>query len=299
MLHVSKPYCDKITATSHQSSFPIYSQHFADLAESIGGRVHINEQDRKDIRLANNESIIIQDQHKLTRVTINGQACATLRLLGHFGEALGIVGQLPHKVTEIHTKVDVHGDNLPALLAVASSEALASGFCSVPSTACRAMVEVRPDEQLSHNTYIGTRKAEIQRVIYDKRLERHFRGYRKFDESIDELSVELRTKSGVTRKGLSLRDAYEAEPLFWHYMSEFPIIDQYRPADVKPWESSGSGFVVDRKMRTPADRLKDWLMFGDHRTMFRVANDLGMLDEVIKDLIMQSKKYKRDNKLAR
>ncbi len=290
MLAVSKPYCDKITATLEAGEFMRLGLQFTDLAESIGGSTDINQEGYRSIRLKDNEQILVQVQHNLSRVTINGRACATLRLMGLFGEALGIIGASPHRVTQIHAKVDVHGDNLTSKLAKISRLALASGFDKVPNTSCRSLVEVRPDGKLARNTYVGKAKAEMQRVVYDKRLERHIRGYKQFDESIDELSFELRVQKGVTRKGLSLNDAYCPQSLFWHYMDNFPVIGSYKPAGIVPWLSSGSGFETIRVMRTPVEKVIDYERFGEWKSVFRIASKCGKLTELLRSMTAEARR---------
>jgi len=284
MLAVSNPYCDKITATLDSSEFVRVGREFHEIAESLGGKTEHQDLSSRSLRFRDNEQILVQQSRNLTRVTINGRAIATLRLLGRFGEALGVVGAAPHRVTQIHAKVDVFGDDLPGHLARYNDLALSVGVHGVEATKNRAMVEVRPDSVLAKNTYVGTRKAELQRCVYDKRLERHIRGYSNFDETPDELSVELRVQKGVRRAGLSLRDAFDVRPMFWYYMADCPIVGAYKPTDTPAWESSGSGFECERKMRTPEEKVRDFDLYGDWRHMFEVAQKCGRLPELIRSM---------------
>jgi len=290
MIVVSSPYCDKITATLEEQEFHRLGSHYNDLAESIGGRTDVLADGYRSIRLKDNEQILVQVQHKLARVTLNGRACATLRLLGLFGEALSIIGESPHRVTQIHAKVDVNGDDLTEKLSAYSEQALALGLCSVPNTSCRSLIEVRPDGKQARNTYVGKSTAEMQRVVYDKRLERHFRGYRKFDDSVDEISVELRVQKGVTRKGLCLNDAYDVSPLFWHYMGDCPLVGSHKPSDVKPWVSVGSGFDTARRMRSKLDKVMDYERFGDFLGYFKLAHEVGYLPELLKTMTTHARR---------
>jgi len=284
MLSVSESYCDKITATLEAGEFNRLCEEYNDLVESVGGRTDVRSDGYRSLRLKDNEQILVQVQHKLARVTLNGRACSTLRLLGMFGEALGIIGSSPHRVTQIHAKVDVHGDNLPKKLAKYSALALSAGVHQVKPTSCRSLVEVRPDGVQSPNTYVGKAKAEMQRVIYDKRLERHIRGYRDFNDSIDELSVELRVQKGVTRAGLCLQDAFDTNPLFWHYMAECPLVGSYKPKTVSKWVSHGSGFESQRTMRSKLDKVKDYDRFGDYITYLKLAHEVGYLPDLLKSI---------------
>lgn len=281
MLAISEAYCDKVTATLDASDFVTVGQEFNEIAESLGGKTDIHELGIRSVRFRDDEQILIQQNRNLTRVTINGRAVSTLRLLNRFGEALGVIGARPHRVTQIHAKVDVHGDNLPGALAEYSDRALSVGIYGVEPVKSRAMLEVRPDNQIAKNTYVGTRKAELQRAVYDKRLERHFRGYAEFDKTPDELSVELRVQKGVRRAGLSLRDAYDVRPMFWEYMRECPLIGSYRPVGVPEWVSSGSGFEFERRVRSPEQKVRDYDLYGEWRSVFALAHGCGQLDSLL------------------
>lgn len=284
MLVLSDAYCDKVTATLDASEFVRVGQEFHEIAESLGGKTEVQELGIRSLRFRDNEQILVQQNRNLTRVTINGRAIATLKMLSRFGEALGVIGAAPHRVTQIHAKVDVFGDDLPGILSRYSDTALTVGVQGVEPIKNRAMVEVRPDNQLAKNTYVGTRKAELQRCVYDKRLEREVRGYAKFDETPDELSVELRVQKGVRRAGLSLRDAFDVRPMFWNYMADCPIVGAYKPSDVPVWSSTGSGFECERKVRSLEQKVRDFDLYGDWRHMFELARDCGLLPELMRSM---------------
>lgn len=284
MLAISNPYCDKVTVTQQETEFHRVGMEYTDLAESMGGHVEINDQNIRSIRLADNEQILVQLQRKLTRITLNGRACAALRLAGNFGEALGIAGSAPHRVTQIHAKVDLFGDNLPSKLHLFTKQIMNKGFDNLRPTSCRSIVEVRPDKQHAHNVYIGKKTSEIQRAIYDKRLERHEKKYKDFDESIDEISIELRVQKGITRAGLSLNDAYDVESLFWQYMSDISLISSLKPKHVKSWVSTGSGFECLRTIRTPEEKILDYEKYGEWKSKFKQAHACGKLEALLKSM---------------
>lgn len=289
-IHVSEVYTDKITATADRSEFIPMCQDFTDLVESMGGRVSVLDDGYRELRLPDNEQILLEVKHRVARATINGRACAALRAAKRFAEALAIIGSRPHRVTQIHAKVDTYGDDLPARLAQVSAAALTEGLFGQSADKSRSLVEVRPDGQQAVNTYIGRAKAEMQRAYYDKRLERHVRGYRGFDESCDEVSVELRVQKGVRRAGLSLRDAYDPRAMFWHYMADCPLVGPYKPAEVGEWEVTGSGFDLEPyKRRTAVERVQDWERFGDWIGIFRQAAEAGVLEDLLRSLNSRGK----------
>lgn len=290
MLSVTEPYCDKMTATLDASEFVRCGQEFHEIAESMGGKTDIHELGIRSVRFRDGEQILVQQNRNLTRVTLNGRAIASLRILGRFAEALGVIGAAPHRVTQIHAKVDVFGDNLPEQLARYSDLALSVGIHGIEPVKSRAMLEVRPDGQIAKNTYVGTRKAELQRCVYDKRLEKSVRGYAEFDKSPDELSVELRVQKGVRRAGLSLRDAYDVRPMFWEYMADCPIVGAYKPTDAPVWSSTGSGFECGRKVRSPEQKVRDYDLYGDWRQVFELASRCGQLESLLHSMQSRAKK---------
>jgi hypothetical protein len=290
MLSVSEPYCDKVTATLDASEFVRCGQEFHEIAESMGGKTDVHELGMRSVRFRDGEQILVQQNRNLTRVTLNGRAIASLRIMGRFAEALGVIGAAPHRVTQIHAKVDVYGDDLPGHLARYSDLALSVGIHGIEPVKSRAMLEVRPDNRISKNTYVGTRKAELQRCVYDKRLEKSVRGYADFDKSPDELSVELRVQKGVRRAGLSLRDAYDVRPMFWQYMADCPIVGPYKPADAPVWSSSGSGFECERKVRSPEQKVRDYDLYGEWRQVFEIASRCGQLEILLHSMQSRAKK---------
>lgn len=293
MLSVSNPYCDKVTCTLDASEFVSVGQEFHELAESMGGKTEVHELAIRSLRLRDGEQILVQSTRSYTRVTINGRACSTLRLLNRFGEALGIIGSRPHRVTQIHAKVDVHGDELVQKLSDYSDQALNAGLHGVEPTKSRAMLEVRPDNKISKNTYVGTRQAELQRCVYDKRLERHIRGYSEFAKAIDELSVEIRVQKGVRRAGLSLNDAYDVSTMFWHYMADCPIVGSHKPSQVGEWVTHGSGFECERKLRSPEQKVRDYDLYGDWRSALALAHSCGMLEVLLDSINSHGRKLLR------
>jgi hypothetical protein len=279
-----------MTATLDASEFVRCGQEFHEIAESMGGKTDIHELGIRSVRFRDGEQILVQQNRNLTRVTLNGRAIASLRILGRFAEALGVIGAAPHRVTQIHAKVDVFGDNLPEQLARYSDLALSVGIHGIEPVKSRAMLEVRPDGQIAKNTYVGTRKAELQRCVYDKRLEKSVRGYAEFDKSPDELSVELRVQKGVRRAGLSLRDAYDVRPMFWEYMADCPIVGAYKPTDAPVWSSTGSGFECERKVRSPEQKVRDYDLYGDWRQVFELASRCGQLESLLHSMQSRAKK---------
>jgi hypothetical protein len=296
MTQISTVYCDKIVCTSSPESYSQLGLAFNELVESCGGRTERYEDGYREIRMPENGSIILQQNKNWSRISINGKACAELRLLKRFNEALGIIGTVPHKVTQLHTKVDYRTDSTPKVLKRLDKLAKSGLVFALDYTKCQTMPVMRPDRQISNNLYAPKVQAEKQVCYYDKTLERHVKGFLPewLNGSMDEnLSVELRLSGRVTRKGLSLRDASEPEPMFWNYMVDCPIIGKYRPVSVPEWSSIGSEYHYDIKKRTDDEKLTDLLRFGgDYLLICKLAVLLGRESEVTKEVARAMKNCK-------
>lgn len=293
---ISSVYCDKIVCTSAPEHYSDLGLALNELVESCGGRTERYEDGYREIRMPENGSIILQQNKNWSRVSINGKACAELRLLKRFNEALGIIGTVPHKVTQLHAKVDYRPKSSPKVLNRLDKLAKAGLVFGVDYTKCQTMPVMRPDRQISNNLYVPKIQAEKQVCYYDKTLERHVKGFLPVwvNDSMDEnLSVELRLSGRVTRKGLSLRDASEPEAMYWHYMVDCPIIGKYCPLDVPEWSSMGSEYHHEIHKRTDNEKLNDLLRFGgDYLLICKLAVLLGRESEVTKEIARAMKNCK-------
>jgi hypothetical protein len=268
---------------------------FNELVESCGGKTERYEDGYREIRLPDYGLILLQQNKNWSRVSINGKACSELRLLKRFNEALGIIGTVPHKVTQLHAKLDYRTKSTPAVLNRLDNLARSGVVFGVDYQKCQTMPVMRPDRQISKNLYVPKIQAEKQVVYYDKTLERHVKGFLPewVNGSMDEnLSVELRLSGRVVRKGLSLRDASEPQAMFWHYMADCPIIGKYRPVGVPEWASIGSEYAYAIVKRSDDERLDDYLRFGgDYLHICKLAVALGRQAEVLKEFNRQFKKH--------
>jgi len=290
MSSFSEVYCDKVVCTSQPENFPALGQAFNELAESCGGRTEVIEDNYREVRMPNGGLILLQQAKNWSRVSINGRACAELRLHKRFGEALGVISTVPHKVTQFHVKGDLRTGSTPRLLHRLDKIALAGKLFGIDYEKCQTMPTMRPDRQISKNLYAPKVQAEKQVVYYDKTLERYKAGMLKEWSDDENLSVELRVSGRVTRSGISLRDVSECAPLFWHYMSDCPIVGKYRPVGVPEWSSVGSGYEYPIKKRSDDEKLSDMLRFGgDFIQVARLAVQLGRQDEFLATINHQFK----------
>jgi len=113
---------------------------------------------------------------------------------------------------------------------------------------------------------VGNRKsAETTAIVYDRRSDAIQKG--KPDPG-HVVRTEIRT--GVP--GLTLKDAYEPEPLFWHFAS--PTFGQ-RPAGVPEWDAWGEGFRITPPQDDLPARMRRLLeCSGDVQRLMRMADEL-------------------------
>ena len=184
-------------------------------------------------------------------LSVSGATLAGLRLAKQFGRYLSALGSVPHKVTGLHATLDVR-ESTPEVLArlvakAESDDGLRAGRKRIPVQSMQRYLTRLPDGRDTGSIYCGSKSVEIRPVVYDKRRERLDKGGA--DLGFDLTRYELRLR-GV---GATLRDAYDPEAVFWHYMAPdfLPA-----PLEVPAWVPNGEGFVVPRAEPTlPAVRL--------------------------------------------
>lgn len=223
-----------------------------------------------------------------SRLSASGGSCEALRGLSAFSEYLGLIGCHPHTVTRLDACLDVFTPAPPIISSLVSQY-------PPDSLVYLTRKGVSPDyilKPMVGGGYSGTfyapalrKKAKVMARVYDKQLER-------FQRAGIEAGPWTRYE-GVFRKGIgvTLRDAYDPAPLFWHYMS--PAIIS-APPGVTPWspfegDTWGPGRVdVDpyhrlrRRVEDSVDldnliSLADSLPSGGRMDLFRLLrNRLGL-----------------------
>lgn len=182
------------------------------------------------------------------RVSVSGTAIRVLQLQGMWANLLAELADGPHRVTRLDAATDLDLDGADALEALETAYHRGEVRLSRRPIRTKVMHSVRPSDGRKTGTwYAGHRSgAEITCRVYDK-------AQQIFDTTGD--SVPPRTRAELTvRKGCTLRDAFEPERVFWHYMA--PAIFQ-RPSHVPEWASGwAEGWTMERVELLPAQRLK-------------------------------------------
>lgn len=180
-------------------------------------------------------------------VSATGSALAAFRSVGVFLRYLAALGNVPHRVTRLDASLDVPGDAAPVVRGLAQrgqSGGLKLTRKAVPAGSVTSLFSTRFDGELSGTVYVGARHSDVRLCVYDKAMEREQAGDL-IGSADHRVRYELRLGSGAQ---ITLRDAAEPEPVFWHYMRN--VLDV--PDAVPAWSPRAEGFAIDRPPPLPA-----------------------------------------------
>lgn len=200
----------------------------------------------------------------------SGGCLTALRGAGLYVPLLHALGVVPTKVTRIDIAVDVPEPSPPVLRRLyrdGRRGRLSLSRKAVAPTSVQKRIgpaEYDPSQDTG-TVYLGQRG--VHRVfarVYDKRQETLQRYGRDIGHPLTRYEVEAH-KSGAT-----LRDAWDPESMFWHYMADvLPA-----PDGVPPWVPGGQGISLPPLVRPdPASRLRRFVE--EHADVFRQLLALG------------------------
>lgn len=194
---------------------------------------------------------MIQITHasRFAKVSLSGGACAALRDLGIFDQALMILSTSPHKVTRLDAALDVPTDAsfvIESLSRRYPDGRVALGRKALP---VKRILSTRPDGRDSGTYYVGHRTAaRFTARVYDKALE----ALEKRGELLPpttRFEVTARKDSGAT-----LRDASLPTAIFWHIAA--PALLQL-PEGAPVWEPNlDMAWSSERPVFDPAATLR-------------------------------------------
>lgn len=183
----------------------------------------------------------------------SGDMLASLRGLGALAPYLAAIGDVPHNVSLMHVAHDVHGSDSPTVLKhlvkkVRSADGIRLTRKKLnPQTQVMTVLSQGRDGRDTGTVYLGRRKSEVWAKVYDKQHER----YQRASESVPPCTRYELSASG--KSGASLRDVYEPDAIFWHFMSEVLPAPENAPA----WVPGGAGFSLPPRVSyLPAEALK-------------------------------------------
>jgi hypothetical protein len=222
-------------------------------------------------RFGNKGTAEIKDRYSVTTVGVSGQALAAIRAAGLFRELLAQISAHPHKVTLIHVSLDVPEYAPPILRRLYTLGKL--GKVKLSRKAVRPSTvhfQQGPNEwgDDTGTVYFGAKTAETYGYVYDKSHERLQRANERWPHT-------TRLEMAATHKyGVSLRDAEQPSPLFYHLASPslLPL-----PRGIRAWEPGAMGFELPRKPPPlPAARLRRRLEAShDIRELLKLADQCG------------------------
>lgn len=221
-------------------------------------------------------SILVVRRTTHHMVSLSGGALLHLRTVGAwYDEVFSLLGSVPHTVSKLEIAHDLPVDGadtieeLQQLVPGESSKLL--GRKALPVEWFLAQRDF--DQRYTGTMYIGRgTNARLKLKVYDKAFER------RSNASILILPTtryELTFMKDYKGGGISLRDAYEPERLFWDGMPEYLLSP---PANVEPWSAAdGVGWSAGSKVvRLPSEVLSRRLEDSPElEALARIADDMG------------------------
>jgi hypothetical protein len=243
---VGPPFADWLQLTTPLGELPFLRDRVVELLEDVGA-----SHEAEDLyRLGAGGSLQFGQYGLVGKLGVSGEACASLRTVGAWGELLAVCGEAPHRVTRLDATLDVLEDARPVVRRLARLGR--QGKLRITRKALRPehVTEYRgsyPDGTISGTVYLGSRHADVRPVVYDKRLERVSKD---FPDPGPCTRYEIRIRRGA---GVTLRDAWDPTTVFWHFAS--PGLLQ-APEGVSSWEPHAEGFdVPSREPFSPGERV--------------------------------------------
>jgi hypothetical protein len=184
---------------------------------------------------------------RVFRVSVSGTAIRALELQGMWSGLLAELGDGPHRVTRLDAAADIDVDGARSIALLQAAYPLGYVALSQRRIKVTELLSTRSDGQKTGTWYAGHRSgAEVTCRVYDKAQQVQ-------DTRGD--TIPPRTRAELTvRKGCTLRDAFQPERVFWHYMAP-AIFD--RPSGAPEWSSGwAEGWTMEKIDILPAQRLK-------------------------------------------
>lgn len=184
---------------------------------------------------------------RVFRVSVSGACVRVLEIQGLWETFLAELADGPHRVTRLDAAVDIDVDGADSIELLQA--AYPRGYVALSQRRIQVteLLSTRSDERKTGTWYAGHRSgAEVTCRVYDKAAQLF---------ATKQQLVSPRTRVELTvRKGCTLRDAFQPERVFWHYIA--PAIFK-RPSDVPEWSSGwAEGWTMEKVDLLPAQRLK-------------------------------------------
>ena len=250
MVRFTVPTCDYLTVTTPSDPGGLIANNLLSLLSDLPGLTCVRP---RQWRVASYDGSLfsIFRRGRVVIFTASGGALQALRDHNLFSEYLStLASEGAHRVTRLDVALDIAKEASKTVVSlyrkgINNPKAFHLGKKAAPVRNHHSLSKITGLE--TGTTYFGGRSAEITARVYDKREEQVT-----FQRKPDPGPM-LRYELTVTNKVFpTLRDAYEPEALFWHFMA--PDILK-KPSGVKNWEPHGEGFSTTVSSRNPLERL--------------------------------------------
>jgi len=248
MTPVHDVFCDYLDITTPEDDWPALRDLIRPLLDEVGAILRASTAGRDLWQLGESGTVEATHRRNVVRLSHSGSGLAHLRAAGLFLAYLAEIGTVPHRVTRLDATLDVETPTPPVLRRLSArikANALQVTRKRVSAQHVTRWTDLR--DPRSGTMYIGPPRADVRPVIYDKQLERLGRGHP--DPGVlTRYECRLRHRVGIT-----LRDAAEPAPVFYHFMAP-QIIEA--PPGIRKWNPQDNGYSLPRRDPiTPAARL--------------------------------------------
>lgn len=241
-----RPTTDWLTVTVPTEVAPLVLGEVRDVLSSAPG---ISGCQLEGWRFPSGGCVRVGEKGAVTVISCSGAALVELRLTGLFADYLRSLASDSHRVTRVDSALDVPAPAPPLLHALYSKACRGEvRLTHKPSPVRRYMGPSEVEGVDTGTVYLGSRDAKARARVYDKRRERMDHG---LPDPGDWIRYEF---TGTGHLGVSLKDAWESAPLFWHYMGRSVLS---APPGVSAWIPGGEGFILPpRRVPGPSEAFQ-------------------------------------------
>lgn len=257
-------HCDYLNITVPESDCFEVSTKLVELMASVGATAVTDEL----FKLVSGGTLKHAAKRNFHFYSASGDMLHVLRTCGLYDDFLSVFAEHPHRVTRIDVALDLEVPPQP-LLDQMYADACNDSFRLTRKRLnhVKKIRSVNFEGVDTGTNYFGGRSAEVRARVYDKQHQLHESGY---DCPHPQVRYEL---TATNKVGISLRDAHQPEPLFWHYMSGLLP----PPANAPDWVPCyGSYELPKRDLLLPVELLKRKVECSlDVASLLKFAHDAG------------------------
>ena len=190
-------------------------------------------------------------------VSLSGTALMFLRANDCFSDFLWCFAELPHRVTHLDAAYDCREVEASPIVLELYRRGIDRGFrLSQPKAPVSCHFALNDAGVETGTVYVGGKNARVSLAVCDKRQEQIVKGR---PDPGPMIRYELRFRGREDAVPLTLRDAADPPPLFWHYMSEY-ILAPPKSVVIPAWvKTDAVGYdLAPRTPRTDGEQLRRW-----------------------------------------